>query len=205
MRSISGFSDLSYVLHFTYSVLKSFLYLFAISAEDQAKVTTAVQRGYVDPADIPTSAKAFDYTGLPTLPEAPRDGTGNATIQATQSTSEKRKRVDNTSRSQSMTLPSGSRLSTSRLKGPIIELTDSDSDSDSDPDSEDGRETKRRKMEPSGIGSQMTGTAPSSSQTPTVIGTIDLNDTEDEDNEEDSTQGIYNLTFNIEAIYSCFR
>jgi hypothetical protein len=105
--------------------------------EDQNRVTTAVQRGSVDPEDVPHSARPFDYSALQALPTIT---SSNRTAAGSQLTN-KRKRDDGPSTSQA----SARSTTAGPLTQEIIELSDSDSDSDS------GVVAKKRKVDDSTI------------------------------------------------------
>ena len=107
------------------------------SVEDQNKVTTTVQRGFVDPEDVPHSARPFDYSALQALPTRP---SSNQTAVGSQLTN-KRKRDDGPSTSQAPARRAAAGPSTQE----IIELSDSDSDSES------GVVAKKRKVDGSTI------------------------------------------------------
>lgn len=92
--------------------------------EDQNKVTTAVQRGSVDPEDVPHSARPFDYSALQALPNITNSNRTTAGSQLTN----KRKRDDGPSTSQA----SARSTAAGPLTQEIIELSDSDDDSDSE-------------------------------------------------------------------------
>lgn len=132
-----------------------------LRVEDQQRVVSAVERGQVDMADIPASARTFDPNLLPTTPAAAVASSSQASA-SSNAAGKKRKRVEP---------PPSSQASTTSRRSDIIEL------SDSDDDVEVVHMKKRQNI------------GPSVTQNLTVAGqSTEVIDLSDSDNDEDAGQ-----------------
>lgn len=171
-----------------------------ISAEDQNKVTAAVQRGSVDPADVPPSARPFDHAALQALSATASSSQATTATQATN----KRKRDEVPSSSQA---PARSKaINAAPSTREIVELSDSGEESGP------GAVAKKRKVDvgtvvsaAKALESRINSTFASAQAGPSTSGssasainaasTAALNNGEivelDSDNEEDASAGAY--------------